>query len=84
MTNITNTRKKLMAGNVKFKIKGHVDYMGEDHIYKVTIDGGAIYSEYNGMNIKKWGPTCVTLYSFDMLKNKTTGKIKYSNIILCQ
>ena len=32
------------------------------------------------MNIKKFGPTCITLYTFDMLGNKTTGKIKYSDI----
>ena len=32
------------------------------------------------MNIKKFGPTCITLYTYDMLGNKTTGKIKYSDI----
>ena len=34
------------------------------------------------MNVKKFGPTCMTLYSFDMLSNMTTGKIKYSDITL--
>ena len=32
------------------------------------------------MNIKKFGPTCITLYTYDMLGSKTTGKIKYSDI----
>ena len=32
------------------------------------------------MNVKKFGPTCITLYTFDMLGNKTTGKIRYSDI----
>ena len=32
------------------------------------------------MNVNKFGPTCVTLYTFDMLGNKTTGKIKYEDI----
>ena len=32
------------------------------------------------MNVSKWGPTCVTLYNYDMLQKKTTGKIKYSDI----
>ena len=32
------------------------------------------------MNVNKWGPTCVTLYTFDMLGKKIIGKIKYSDI----
>ena len=32
------------------------------------------------MNVNKFGPTCVTLYTFDMLGNRTSGKIKYSDI----
>ena len=32
------------------------------------------------MNVNKFGPTCVTLYTFDMIGNKTTGKIKYEDI----
>jgi hypothetical protein len=41
----------------------------------------AIYDIWNsGMNVNKFGPTCVTLYSYDMLKNKTTGKIRYEDV----
>ena len=32
------------------------------------------------MNVNKFGPTCVTLYTFDMLGNRTSGKIRYSDI----
>ena len=32
------------------------------------------------MNVNKFGPTCLTLYTFDMLGNRTTGKIKYEDI----
>ena len=32
------------------------------------------------MNVTKFGPTCVTLYSYDMLSKKTVGKINYSNV----
>jgi hypothetical protein len=32
------------------------------------------------MNVNKFGPTCVTLYTFDMLGNRTSGKIKYEDI----
>jgi hypothetical protein len=36
------------------------------------------------MNVNNWGPTCVTLYTFDMLSNKTTGKIKYDNVTILE
>jgi len=32
------------------------------------------------MNVNKFGPTCVTLYTFDMLGKRSSGKIKYSDI----
>ena len=32
------------------------------------------------MNVNKFGPTCVTLYTFDMLGNRTSAKIKYSDV----
>ena len=33
-----------------------------------------------GMNVTKFGPTCVTLYTFDMFNRRISGKIKYSDI----
>ena len=45
---------------------------------------GAIYEENvlfgQGMNVTKWGPTCVSLYTFDMFGRKIVGKIKYANV----
>ena len=32
------------------------------------------------MNVTKFGPTCVTLYTFDMFNRRISGKIKYSDI----
>ena len=32
------------------------------------------------MNVNKFGPTCVTLYTFDMLGKRSSGKIRYSDI----
>ena len=43
-------------------------------------ESDAIHSSYNGMNVTKWGPTCVTLYTYDMLGKKAIGKIKYSDV----
>ena len=35
-----------------------------------------------GMNINKLGPTCITLYTFDMLGKKSVGKINYKDITI--
>jgi len=85
-----NIKEKLQKGNVKFYIKGIVTYRrgddGEyaDHpkVFEVNKDADAINSEYRGMNVTKWGPTCVTLYTFDMLGKRAVGKINYKNIII--
>ena len=83
-------RKKLEKGGVKFTVKGITTYRkGEDgeygtnpKIFEVGQDGESIWSEYHGMNVTKWGPTCVTLYTFDMLGRRSVGKINYREINL--
>jgi hypothetical protein len=85
-----NIKEKLQKGNVEFYIKGIVTYRrgddGEyaDHpkVFEINENADAINSEYRGMNVTKWGPTCVTLYTFDMLGKRAVGKIKYKDIIL--
>ena len=32
------------------------------------------------MNVTKWGPTCVSLFTYDMFGRKIVGKIKYANV----
>ena len=32
------------------------------------------------MNVKKFGPTCVTLYTYDMLGKRSIGKIRYTDV----
>ena len=71
---------------------GIKDVLGRIQEFKVYSDGIHHSSNLEGysifenggigkmMNVKKFGPTCLTLYTFDMLGNKTTGKIKYSDI----
>jgi hypothetical protein len=81
-------KKQLQKGNVKFTVEGITTYCkGEDgeygmnpKIFTVTKDAGSIYAEYSGMNVTKWGPTCVTLYTFDILGRKSVGKINYKQI----
>ena len=36
------------------------------------------------MNVNKFGPTCITLYTFDMLHNRTSGKIKYEDVVFVE
>lgn len=46
---------------------------------------GAIFKGFsNGMNVSKFGPTCVTLYTYDMLGKKTVGKIKYADVTILE
>ena len=44
---------------------------------------GAIYEDRpfsQGMNVTKWGPTCVSLFTYDMFGRKIVGKIRYEDI----
>ena len=91
---INKVREILMnEGNCKFTVKGITQYdKKEDGSYgdvpkvfhTVKIEGeeycGSISEGWYGMNVNKWGPTCVTLYTFNMLGKKSVGKIKYSDI----
>ena len=85
-----NIREQLQKGDVEFTVKGVTTYRAGDDgkygmnpkIFKVNKDAGAINSEFSGMNVTKWGPTCVTLYTYDMLGKRAVGKIKYKDIIL--
>ena len=37
---------------------------------------------YHGMNVTKFGPTSFTVYSFDLLGNRTRGRIKYEDVTI--
>jgi len=83
-------KEQLQGGNVKFTINGLNTYCkGEDgnygmnpKVFRVSEDGGAINTNYDGMNVTKWGPTCVTLYTFTILGKKVIGKINYSDVTI--
>jgi hypothetical protein len=70
-------KEQLQTEGTTFSIKGK---MGT---YKVN-DGSISETELFGrqMNVQKYGPTCVTLYTYNMLGKKTVGKIKYENVII--
>ena len=71
-------KKLLKEGDVKFTVKGITTYCkGDDgeygmnpKVFSVNKDASAINCDWSGMNVTKWGPTCVTLYTFDILGKK--------------
>jgi len=85
-------KEQLQKGNVKFTIKGVTCYRRNEseewgdfpQIFEVAHNAESINSDWRGMNVNKWGPTCVTLYTFNMLGKKSIGKINYKNIEICQ
>ena len=95
MSNIKEIREIIEKGNAKFTVKGITEYRrgGEDNeygdfpkIFRVNDDGDAIFEDSSlfgrGMNINKLGPTCITLYDYNMLGKKTVGKINYKDITI--
>ena len=88
-------KDQLEKGNIRFTIDGITSYTrgGENNeygdfpkVFRVTEKAESVYVDgllsVSGMNINKWGPTCITLYTFDMLGKKSIGKIKYSDITI--
>ena len=81
---IQTIKEVLMNSEVKFAVRGR------ENTYKTRIlnserGTSAIYLDEmfgQGMNVSKFGPTCVTLYTFDMFSSKTTAKIRYADVEL--
>ena len=70
-----------------FTVKKTTVGLGLDAIYTPFSGLSAYYSiskdGFGGsMNVSKFGPTCITVYSYDMLGNKTTGKFPYNSLML--
>ena len=96
MSKIKEIREIIKKGNVKFTIKGINSYKrgGEDNeygdfpkVFRVNDESDAIYEDdylfsTRGMNVTKLGPTCMTLYTYDMLGKKSVGKINYKDITI--
>ena len=86
-------RELLKRGDIKFTVKG-ITELGEFNeekntferipkVFRISKSGDSIHHDRifgDGMNVTKFGPTCVTLYDFNMLGKKTVGKINYSNV----
>ena len=95
---IKEIKTQLQTKTVRFNIKGYNDYQkgpdGEYGDYPTIFrtfgsehrgETSSIFKGFgNGMNITKFGPTCVTLYTYDMLGKKTVGKIKYADVTILE
>ena len=92
---MSSIKEIIEKGNAKFTVTGITEYRrgGENNeygdfpkVFRVNEGGDAIFEEDillgRGMNINKLGPTCITLYTFDMLGKKSTGKINYKDITI--
>ena len=91
---ISKVRELLMNdGNCKFTVKGITEYKKKEDgsygnvpkvLHTVKIEGeehcGSISEGWSGMNVNKWGPTCVTLYTYNMLGKRISGKIRYADV----
>jgi len=91
-------REILMSGKVTFTVKGITEYGKQEDgtygyhpkkfitsLYEESVK--AIYeadAQWSGMNVNKFGPTCVTLYTYDILGKKSVGKIKYEDITIIE
>jgi hypothetical protein len=91
-------KKILETQEVKFTVNGHTEYSKkEDGTYgqvlkvfktnkfmndnKPTASMSDKYGLWS-MNVRKFGPSSVTLYTYDMLQNKTRGRIKYEDVTI--
>jgi len=83
--NVKEIKNELMMGNkVTFRIKG---YNRKYDIFTMIVPNDlgvnvAVNRLHSSMNVNKFGPTCMTLYTFDMMDNKTVSKIKYADVTL--
>ena len=67
--------KDVLGRIQEYRVHGHEV---TDEMSYCIVENGNMFGK--SMNVQKFGPTCITLYTFDMLNNKTTGKIKYEDI----
>tara|TARA_Y100000389_G_C17333584_1_gene449416 strand:- start:242 stop:532 length:291 start_codon:yes stop_codon:yes gene_type:complete len=95
MSKIKEIKSIIEKGDVKFTVKGITEFQrgGEDNeygdfpkLFRISEKSDAIFEDSSlfgrGMNITKLGPTCITLYDYNMLGKKTTGKINYKDITI--
>ena len=82
----------LQTKEVKFNIKGVLDYNDKLKIFKIEkgFNGKFYYVKHDypystsSMNVDRFGPTAMWLFSYDMMGNRTTSKVKYEDITILE
>jgi len=70
----------IIASGGKFQVVDVLD--SKNKAIDFTLNKNKVETEYRGsMNVRKWGPTCIFLYSKDIFSNKTVAKIPYDTIV---
>lgn len=92
---VNEIRELLMREGTYFTIEGMFKLGSKTELQSFStrvmsgeeVTGAIGHTEwYNAesMNVTKFGPSCVTLYSYDMFKNKTVGKFKYADVSIIE
>jgi len=68
---------QLKNGRIKTFKMSITTYDSGTEIISVRDMGSLIES----MNVSKMGPTCLHLYSFDMMGNRTVAKMRYEDMV---
>ena len=86
--------KKLQQDGTRFTIKGITTYKKEPKPFKINVleyENDHTITSVNedtfmgkGMNVDRFGPTCMWLYSYDIFENKTTCKINYKDVTIIE
>jgi hypothetical protein len=82
---IKEIKKALQTPGTTFKYTTH---LGQEKVFKCDNNGkgevGSISVDmkwyFDSMNVEKFGPTCVWLYTYNMMGTRTLEKIRYENI----
>ena len=86
-----NIKHILETQEVKFQIKGITNYKNEPDTFQMDHYCGDLKfpSVYNTrttqtMNVDRFGPTCMWLYSYSLLGKKIVEKIRYEDVIIME
>ena len=77
--------KTILNGILSLKPDDTIDIIYKGDIYKVSVYktyndemSYSVWKDYRGMNVSKVGKTSLTLYTFDMMSQKTTYRLDLS------
>ena len=86
-----NIKHILETQNVKFQVKNITNYKDEPEIFQMDHYCGNLelhsVNSVNGtqtMNVDRFGPTCMWLYSYSLLGSKIVEKIRYEDVTIIE